>query len=91
MLDACLHAALTGELHQAQSTRTQVEHFSQRHPQMSIDDSYAIQREWMRLEHEAGRCVIGHKIGLTSRAVQLASQITEPDYGPLGSISVRFV
>jgi 2-oxo-hept-3-ene-1,7-dioate hydratase len=30
-----------------------------------------------------GRKVIGHKIGLTSRAMQQASQIDEPDYGTL--------
>jgi len=50
---------------------------------MTIADSYAIQREWVRLQREAGRGVIGHKIGLTSRAMQLASQITEPDHGSL--------
>ncbi|MFP5404840.1 MAG: fumarylacetoacetate hydrolase family protein, partial [Gammaproteobacteria bacterium] len=30
-----------------------------------------------------GRSVRGHKIGLTSRAMQQASQITEPDYGAI--------
>jgi hypothetical protein len=50
---------------------------------MTIADSYAIQREWVRLQRDAGRRVIGHKIGLTSRAMQIASQITEPDYGTL--------
>jgi 2-oxo-hept-3-ene-1,7-dioate hydratase len=30
-----------------------------------------------------GRVVKGHKIGLTSRAMQLSSQITEPDFGTL--------
>ena len=50
---------------------------------MTIADSYAIQREWVRLQCDAGRKVVGHKIGLTSRAMQLASQITEPDYGTL--------
>ncbi len=83
MLDASLHADLARELHQAQRSRVQLEQFSKRHPGLSIDDSYAIQREWMRLERKAGRQVIGHKIGLTSRAMQLASQITEPDYGTL--------
>lgn len=83
MLDASLHADLARELHQAQRSRVQLEQFSKRHPGLSIDDSYAIQREWMRLERQAGRQVIGHKIGLTSRAMQLASQITEPDYGTL--------
>jgi 2-oxo-hept-3-ene-1,7-dioate hydratase len=83
MLDPSLHAALARELDQAERTRVQVEQFSRRHPQMEIADSYAIQREWVRLQRDAGRSVIGHKIGLTSRAMQLASQITEPDYGTL--------
>lgn len=83
MLEPAVHAALARELQQAEATRTQVTQFSRRHPEMTLDDSYAIQREWMRLERAAGRRVIGHKIGLTSRAMQIASQITEPDYGTL--------
>lgn len=83
MLDATRHAALARELQQAERTRVQLGQFSKRHPGMTIEDSYAIQREWMKLELAAGRSVIGHKIGLTSRAMQLASQITEPDYGTL--------
>jgi 2-oxo-hept-3-ene-1,7-dioate hydratase len=75
--------ALARELRDAERSRNQVEQFSRRYAQLSIADSYAIQREWMRLEREAGHLVIGHKIGLTSRAMQLASQITEPDYGTL--------
>jgi 2-oxo-hept-3-ene-1,7-dioate hydratase len=83
MLDATRHAALARELQHAERTWVQVEQFSKRHPGMTVEDSYAIQREWMKLELAAGRSVIGHKIGLTSRAMQLASQITEPDYGTL--------
>jgi 2-oxo-hept-3-ene-1,7-dioate hydratase len=82
-LDTATHTALAAALLQAERTRTQLDHFSRRHPAMTIADSYAIQREWMRLEREAGRRVVGHKIGLTSRAMQQASQITEPDYGTL--------
>jgi 2-oxo-hept-3-ene-1,7-dioate hydratase len=83
MLAPSLHTALARELDQAECSRVQVEQFSRRHPEMTIADSYAIQREWVRLQREAGRRVIGHKIGLTSRAMQLASQITEPDHGTL--------
>jgi 2-oxo-hept-3-ene-1,7-dioate hydratase len=76
-------AALARELYQARKTRTQVRHFSQRHPGMTIADGYAIQRAWVALEKADGRVVRGRKIGLTSRAMQLSSQITEPDYAPL--------
>jgi 2-oxo-hept-3-ene-1,7-dioate hydratase len=75
--------ALARELYEARKTRTAVRQFSSRHPQMTIDDGYAIQREWVRLELADGRRIKGRKIGLTSRAMQQASQITEPDHAPL--------
>ncbi len=83
MLDAPAHQQLAQELHSSERSRQQVEQFSKRYPAMEIADSYAIQREWMKIKRAEGRRVIGHKIGLTSRAMQIASQITEPDYGTL--------
>ena len=83
MLDASTHTALAAALMDAQRTRTPLEQFSRLYPGIQIEDSYRIQREWIRLERETGQRVIGHKIGLTSRAMQQASQITEPDYGTL--------
>ena len=50
---------------------------------MTIDDGYAVQRAWVQLELADGRTIRGRKIGLTWRAMQLSSQITEPDYAPL--------
>ncbi|MDD0840361.1 2-oxo-hepta-3-ene-1,7-dioic acid hydratase [Curvibacter sp. HBC61] len=76
-------AALAAELDQAEKSRQQVEHFSKRFPGMTIEDGYAVSREWVRQKIAAGRSVRGHKIGLTSRAMQLSSQIDEPDYGTL--------
>ena len=75
--------ALARELYDARKARMQVRHFSKRHPQMTIEDGYAIQRAWVALEQADGRVIKGRKIGLTSRAMQLSSQITEPDYAPL--------
>lgn len=75
--------ALARELYAARKSRTQLRHFSQRYPQMTIEDGYAIQRAWVRLEQADGRRILGRKIGLTSRAMQLSSQIDEPDYAPL--------
>ena len=83
MLSPTVHAALARDLDEAERTRMQLEQFSKRYPTMTIADSYAIQREWVRLQRDAGRRMVGHKIGLTSRAMQIASQITEPDYGTL--------
>ena len=74
---------LAAELQQAEQSRVQVGHFSKRFPEMTIADGYAISRAWVRMKIAAGRVARGHKIGLTSRAMQQASQITEPDYGTL--------
>jgi 2-oxo-hept-3-ene-1,7-dioate hydratase len=69
--------------HEAERTRTQIRALSFDHPEMTIEDGYAIQRRWVELKIAEGRALRGHKIGLTSRAMQLASQIDEPDYGTL--------
>ncbi len=83
MLDPQTHHALALELHQSERTGIQVEQFSKRHTTMDMADGYAIQREWVRMKVAQGRVVKGHKIGLTSRAMQISSQITEPDHGVL--------
>jgi len=83
MLDTATIAALARQLYDARKARTPLRHFSRQYPQMSIDDGYAIQRAWVALELADGRCIKGRKIGLTSRAMQLSSQIDEPDYAPL--------
>jgi 2-oxo-hept-3-ene-1,7-dioate hydratase len=74
---------LAAELHQSEKSRTQVEHFSKRFPGMTVEDGYAVSRAWVRMKIAEGRQVRGHKIGLTSRAMQVSSQIDEPDYGTL--------
>lgn len=74
---------LAAELHQSEKTRVQVEHFSKRFPGMTIADGYAVSRAWVAMKIAEGRQVRGHKIGLTSRAMQQSSQIDEPDYGTL--------
>jgi len=83
MFDESLIQALAQELHHAEVTRQQVEHFSRRYPGMTIEDGYRISRAWVAMQLAQGRRVIGHKIGLTSRAMQVSSQIDEPDYGTL--------
>ena len=75
--------ALAVELDNAERVRQPVEHFSRRYAEMTVDDGYAIQKAWVALKCAAGRKVVGHKIGLTSRAMQMAAQISEPDFGAL--------
>jgi 2-oxo-hept-3-ene-1,7-dioate hydratase len=83
MLPPDIVESLARQLYDARRVRTQLRHFSRAYPQMTIDDGYAIQRAWVRLEQAAGRTIRGRKIGLTSRAMQLSSQIDEPDFAPL--------
>jgi 2-oxo-hept-3-ene-1,7-dioate hydratase len=83
MLPTAIIEALARELYDARKSRVMLRHFSKRHPEMTIEDGYAIQRAWVKLELADGRTIKGRKIGLTSRAMQLASQITEPDFAPL--------
>jgi 2-oxo-hept-3-ene-1,7-dioate hydratase len=83
MLSKKIIHQLAAELQNAELNREPIEHFSKRFPAMTIEDGYAIQQAWVKLKVSLGRVVKGHKIGLTSRAMQLASQITEPDFGAL--------
>ncbi|WP_324260477.1 2-oxo-hepta-3-ene-1,7-dioic acid hydratase [Altererythrobacter sp. H2] len=76
-------AAFAAELDQAEQSRQQIRQFTARHPEMSIADGYSISKRWVDLKLASGRKIVGHKIGLTSRAMQQAAGITEPDYGTL--------
>ncbi|SED61807.1 2-oxo-hept-4-ene-1,7-dioate hydratase [Rhodobacter sp. 24-YEA-8] len=70
-------------LYDAEISKQIIPQLSRSHPGLTLAESYEIQRRWMRHHLEAGRRVVGHKIGLTSRAMQMASKMTEPDYGAL--------
>ncbi len=83
MLDTATIQSLARQLYEARKSRTPLRHFSKQHPGMTVSDGYAIQQAWVKLELADGRKIKGRKIGLTSRAMQQASQIDEPDYAPL--------
>lgn len=68
---------------EAERTRTPAVQLSTQFPTIEVDDSYWIQSEVTRRKIAGGRKLIGHKIGLTSKAMQQSSQINEPDYGHL--------
>ena len=82
-LDQATLANAAERLEEAERTRVACRQFSLDHPDMTIDDAYAIQHAWMQLKLRNGRTVKGHKIGLTSKAMQRAVNIAEPDYGTL--------
>lgn len=71
------------QLDEAERTHRQIGLLSLQYPDMSMDDAYAVQAAWMQMKTGAGRRVIGRKIGLTSRAMQAALNITTPDSGVL--------
>lgn len=73
--------ALADELAEADRTRSLIPRITTRHPEATIEDSYAIQGRWRDRELAKGRRLVGRKIGLTSKAMQSATGITEPDYG----------
>ncbi|MDO8905088.1 2-oxo-hept-4-ene-1,7-dioate hydratase [Hydrogenophaga sp.] len=83
MLDDTLIQQLAAALDRAEKSRVPLAHFSKAHPGMTIEDGYRIGRAWVELQKAQGQRVIGHKIGLTSRAMQISSQIDEPDFGTL--------
>lgn len=82
-MDAKTIANLARQLHEAEKSRKTIRLFSAQFPDITIPDAYAIQRAWVDIKVAEGRRIIGHKIGLTSRAMQSMSNITEPDYGVL--------
>src|SRR5262245_45363437 len=67
----------------AEKERKQAVQLSTTWPNIQIEDSYAISTEVANRKIKAGAKLIGHKVGLTSKAMQRSSQIDEPDYGYL--------
>lgn len=53
------------------------------YPGMTLDDAYAVQKALVARKLASGRKKVGWKIGLTSRAMQQALNITTPDSGVL--------
>ncbi|MGC5169136.1 fumarylacetoacetate hydrolase family protein [Microbacterium sp. DT81.1] len=81
MLDDATIAAIAEELAEADRTHGVIPRVTARYPDATIEDSYAIQAVWRDRNIAAGRRLVGRKIGLTSKAMQQATGITEPDYG----------
>lgn len=71
------------DLLDAEAARKQIGLLSLRHPEISLDDAYAIQAAQMAQKLAAGRTILGWKIGLTSKVMQDALGITTPDSGVL--------
>ncbi|MGR3503477.1 2-oxo-hept-4-ene-1,7-dioate hydratase [Pseudaestuariivita sp.] len=77
------HAAAAAALFEAELSGAQIGLLSLKHPEMTMDDAYAVQTALVRAKVSAGRSIVGWKIGLTSRAMQDALGIDIPDSGVL--------
>ncbi len=75
------HREAASALLSAARDRTPIPQLSRTFPDMTIEDAYQVQNYWTEARTKVGARVAGHKIGLTSRAMQMASKMNEPDYG----------
>src|ERR1700735_3590861 len=67
----------------AEKERKQAVQLTKTWPDITMEDAYAISTAVANRKIAAGAKLIGHKVGLTSKAMQRSSQIDEPDYGHL--------
>ena len=68
---------------QAERDHKPMQQLSTLWPDITFEDAYGIQGLVQGQKIAGGRRLIGHKVGLTSKAMQRSSQISEPDYGHL--------
>jgi 2-oxo-hept-3-ene-1,7-dioate hydratase len=71
------------DIQQAYVSRKMIRPLTQTRPGITLEHAYAVQQAWIDLKVEQGARVVGHKIGLTSKAMQSTSLVDEPDYGAL--------
>lgn len=83
MIDQNDISQIAEQLDTAEKTGTLTPAPTALHPDMTLDDAYRVQQAWVQRRIDQGEKIVGHKIGLTSRAMQLAVGIDEPDYGVL--------
>ncbi len=83
MLSQELRQQAADALYDADTQRHLIPQLSKSYEGIELEDAYAIQDLWLEKRIAKGACLIGRKIGLTSRAMQMASNFNEPDYGYL--------
>ena len=81
MLDDNAVADAARRLLAAERSRQPIRQLSLQYPDMTVEDAYRVQRALVAAKLAEGRTVKARKIGLTSRAMQQAVSITEPDDG----------
>lgn len=73
--------ALASRLREAQRTRTPIAALTAEEPDLRVEDAYAISRRNLQARLAGGARLVGHKIGITSPAVQAWLKVNEPDFG----------
>jgi 2-oxo-hept-3-ene-1,7-dioate hydratase len=83
MITAELALELAQQHERARREVKSIDPITAEHPDLTIDDAYAVQQAWVDLQIADGAQLVGRKIGLTSRAMQQQMKIDEPDFGAL--------
>ncbi|HEU4363464.1 MAG TPA: 2-keto-4-pentenoate hydratase [Mycobacterium sp.] len=83
MLGAQIRDELAADLAQAERSRVPIAPLTDAHPDIDVVDAYEIQLINIRQRVAEGARVVGHKVGLSSAAMQQMMGVDEPDYGHL--------
>jgi 2-oxopent-4-enoate/cis-2-oxohex-4-enoate hydratase len=74
---------LGAELNAAWCEARPIAPLTERYPDITLAEAYAIQRQLLARRRTGGARVVGKKIGVTSRAVMDMLKVAEPDFGVL--------
>ena len=83
MLSVATRDELAAELADAERSRVPMAPLTSIHPDIDVVDAYEIQLINIRQRVAEGARVVGHKVGLSSEAMQKMMGVDEPDYGHL--------
>src|SRR6201996_1496511 len=83
MLNIATRDELAADLAQAERSREPIAPLTSAHPDIDVVDAYEIQLINIRQRVAEGARVLGHKVGLSSKAMQQMMGVDEPDYGHL--------
>jgi len=83
MLSVQTRDELAADLAEAQRSRVPIAPLTDRNPTIDLVDAYEIQLINIRQRVAEGARVVGHKVGLSSKAMQEMMGVDEPDYGHL--------